>query len=68
MTGFNLPEVIFGTSGLGNLYIALEDSVKLAIVKESIASPQNRLFLIPPGNMERAFRWNASENASNKAG
>ncbi|MBD1363154.1 aldo/keto reductase [Mucilaginibacter sp. ZT4R22] len=38
MTGFNLPEVIFGTSGLGNLYVALEDSVKLAIVEESIAS------------------------------
>lgn len=38
MTGINLPEVIFGTSGLGNLYVALPDSVKLAIVKECIAS------------------------------
>ena len=27
-----LPKVIFGTSGLGNLYVALEDKVKLEIV------------------------------------
>lgn len=32
----HLPRVIFGTSGLGNLYQALDDSVKHAIVKESI--------------------------------
>ncbi|MBD1393397.1 aldo/keto reductase [Mucilaginibacter sp. ZB1P21] len=37
MAGIKLPEVIFGTSGLGNLYEALPDSVKLAIVKESVA-------------------------------
>ncbi|TXK36710.1 aldo/keto reductase [Pontibacter qinzhouensis] len=30
----NIPPVIFGTSGLGNLYEALDDDVKLAIVKE----------------------------------
>lgn len=36
ITGINLPEVIFGTSCLGNLYVALPDSVKLAIVKESV--------------------------------
>ncbi len=32
-----IPPVIFGTSGLGNLYEALEDEVKLAIVKECFA-------------------------------
>jgi D-threo-aldose 1-dehydrogenase len=31
-----LPKVINGTSGLGNLYTALSDEVKLDIVKESI--------------------------------
>jgi D-threo-aldose 1-dehydrogenase len=31
-----LPKVIFGTSALGNLYAALEDSVKLGIVKECL--------------------------------
>ena len=30
----NLPPVIFGTSGLGNLFIALEDNEKLNIVRE----------------------------------
>jgi D-threo-aldose 1-dehydrogenase len=36
MGGINLPGVIFGTSGLGNLYVALDDDVKQAIVKQSI--------------------------------
>jgi D-threo-aldose 1-dehydrogenase len=31
-----LPRVIFGTSSLGNLYVALEDKVKLDIVRECI--------------------------------
>jgi D-threo-aldose 1-dehydrogenase len=31
-----LPKVIFGTSGLGNLYTVLSDDVKLAIVEESV--------------------------------
>jgi len=31
-----LPEVIFGTSGLGNLYIALPDEMKRSIVSECI--------------------------------
>lgn len=34
--GFYIPSVIFGTSGLGNLYVALEDDVKKEIVKEFI--------------------------------
>jgi len=31
-----LPEVIFGTSGLGNLYVSLDEKVKLAIVSECL--------------------------------
>lgn len=34
--GLNLPPVIFGTSSLGNLYTAVPDDVKLAIVNECI--------------------------------
>ncbi|MCF6407269.1 aldo/keto reductase [Chitinophaga filiformis] len=36
MQEITLPKVIFGTSGLGNLYVALPDEVKLAIVNESV--------------------------------
>lgn len=36
MQNINLPKVIFGTSGLGNLYIAQPDEVKLSIVSECI--------------------------------
>lgn len=32
----NLPKVIFGTSSLGNLYIALDDAVKRKIVSECV--------------------------------
>ncbi len=31
-----IPPVVFGTSGLGNLFTALDDSVKLEIVKQSL--------------------------------
>jgi D-threo-aldose 1-dehydrogenase len=34
--GLHLPMVVFGTSGLGNLFTALDDGIKLQIVKESI--------------------------------
>ena len=30
----SLPPVIFGTSGLGNLFVALNEQTKLEIVKE----------------------------------
>lgn len=33
-TGLTIPPIIFGTSALGNLYEALDDEVKLEIVKE----------------------------------
>ena len=36
MKQVSLPKVIFGTSGLGNLYVALPDDSKRAIVAESI--------------------------------
>jgi len=36
MSEIKLPKVIFGTSGLGNLYVALSDTDKCAIVKECI--------------------------------
>jgi D-threo-aldose 1-dehydrogenase len=32
----DLPRVIFGTSGLGNLFVALEDQVKLDIINECV--------------------------------
>jgi len=45
MKEINLPKVIFGTSGLGNLYVALSDDVKNAIVAESIRhSPKPAVF------------------------
>jgi D-threo-aldose 1-dehydrogenase len=33
-TGIRLPQIIFGTSALGNLYTALDDETKTSIVKE----------------------------------
>lgn len=45
MQEFTLPKVIFGTSGLGNLYVALPDEVKRSIVNESIkCSPKPAVF------------------------
>lgn len=36
MNGIHLPKVIFGTSGLGNLYVALRDADKCAIVQACV--------------------------------
>jgi D-threo-aldose 1-dehydrogenase len=45
MKEINLPKVIFGTSGLGNLYVALADEAKCAIVAESVrCSPKPVVF------------------------
>jgi len=45
MQEINLPKIIFGTSGLGNLYVALSDEVKRSIVAESIRySPKPAVF------------------------
>lgn len=38
-----MPPVIFGTSGLGNLFVALSDEVKQEIVKECIAHTKGKL-------------------------
>lgn len=35
-TGIKLPQIIFGTSALGNLYSALNDETKIAIIKECL--------------------------------
>jgi len=45
MNEISLPKVIFGTSGLGNLYVALSDDAKRAIVAESVrCSPKLAVF------------------------
>ena len=45
MQKISLPKVIFGTSGLGNLYVALSDVAKCAIVAESVrCSPKPVVF------------------------
>ena len=45
MSAIELPEVIFGTSGLGNLYVSLSEEVKLAIVSECLKnSPAPAVF------------------------
>ena len=40
----NVPSIIFGTSGLGNLYVALDEKVKLEIVRESVRHSQPVVF------------------------
>ena len=39
----HLPPVIFGTSGLGNLFVALEDEEKLNIVRECVRLSQGKV-------------------------
>jgi len=36
ISGLNLPAVIFGTSGLGNLFVVLDDGIKKEIIKECL--------------------------------
>src|SRR5215217_6721822 len=36
MASIKLPEVIFGTSGLGNLYVSLSEEIKLSIIRECL--------------------------------
>jgi aryl-alcohol dehydrogenase-like predicted oxidoreductase len=43
-TELKLPEIIFGTSALGNLYQAYTYETKLAIVKECIKNIQQPVF------------------------
>lgn len=44
MKEISLPRVIFGTSGLGNLYVALSDEVKCAIVAECVKCSKPAVF------------------------
>ena len=44
MKKINLPKVIFGTSGLGNLYVALPEEVKCEIVAESVRCSKPAVF------------------------
>jgi len=45
----DMPPVIFGTSGLGNLFVVLSDEVKLEIVKECIAHTNGKLIFDSAG-------------------
>jgi D-threo-aldose 1-dehydrogenase len=40
-TGIKIPPVIFGTSALGNLYVALDEDTKLSIIKECVTHVDN---------------------------
>jgi D-threo-aldose 1-dehydrogenase len=39
----DMPPIIFGTSGLGNLFVALPQEIKQEIVKEAIAHTKGKL-------------------------
>jgi D-threo-aldose 1-dehydrogenase len=43
-TGLKIPQVIFGTSALGNLYQAFPEEKKSAIIKESFQNVENPVF------------------------
>jgi len=40
---FKIPKVIYGSSALGNLFTALDDSVKLEIVKECVSNSEGKV-------------------------
>jgi D-threo-aldose 1-dehydrogenase len=42
-TNINLAAVIFGTSGLGNLFVALKEDKKLNIVSECVRLPKGKV-------------------------
>lgn len=48
-SGLSLPQVIFGTSGLGNLFVALEEEEKLNIVSECVRLSQGRVLFDSAG-------------------
>src|SRR5690606_14512300 len=48
-TFLNLPKVIFGTSSLGNLYIAPDDKVKREIVSECVKQSPGQIVLDSAG-------------------
>jgi len=46
---FDMPPVVFGTSGLGNLFVALPDEIKQEIVKECITHTSGKLIFDSAG-------------------
>ena len=42
-TSISLPSVVFGTSGLGNLFVALEEEEKLEIVRECVTLSKGKV-------------------------
>ncbi len=42
-TDLQLPPVIFGTSGLGNLFVALDDEEKLNIIRECVRLSEGKV-------------------------
>jgi hypothetical protein len=62
MKDISLPKVIFGTSGLGNLYVALSDEVNALLLQKASDVRLNRLYLTRPVNTAPGLRWNRWEN------
>jgi D-threo-aldose 1-dehydrogenase len=58
MSEIKLPKVVVGTSGLGNLYVALPEADKCAIVGEWIKYSGKPAVFDSAGNMAPASRWN----------
>jgi len=46
---FDMPPIVFGTSGLGNLFVALPDEIKQEIVKECITHSNGRVIFDSAG-------------------
>lgn len=53
MSTINLPKIIFGTSGLGNLYVAPDEADKLAIVRQCM------LHSVAPAVFDTAGKYGA---------
>jgi D-threo-aldose 1-dehydrogenase len=49
LSHLNIPRVIFGTTGFGNLYVAIDEPTKCAIVKECIAHSNGPVFFDSAG-------------------
>jgi D-threo-aldose 1-dehydrogenase len=49
MSELNLPPIVFGTSGLGNLYVALPEDVKQAVVAACLAHGPRPVFFDSAG-------------------
>ena len=52
-----IPPIIFGTSSLGNLFVALDDDAKHEIVMECVRKSSGIVVLIQQENMVQVLRW-----------